>query len=552
MSILQMSISAGLLVIAVIIIRAFFKYRLPKTMFLILWGVVLLRLLVPISIPSRFSIYTVADRFINQTIPGNVAPMIRDILPLARPVIDETDSATGIDIVEAGKAEDAGHIVPLMQEDIPDISPLTIIWLIGMFAMSIFFTVVYSNNRRELRFALPLRNHKFLNEWLSEHKTLRPIHILQSDRITTPVAVGIRKPRIILPRSMNMDDEQLLEHVLMHEYYHIRRFDALWKLLLMFALCIHWFNPFVWIMFWLAIKDLELTCDEMVVRNLGFDTKAAYAYSIIGMAEQQSKFTPLYNGFSKNAAEERIVSIMKYKKPSIIRIVLAVFLVAVPTTAFALSAYASEEIKENVPDTQIVDIVYAKEEVKKDVKVKVKIAPLHIDSSGVVYDEGIYRWPYNAIRVTNTGYKKIMGYEITSLAYDKDGNPLKLYWDARNMTENGEIGSVGFSDGVDYDIVTGILPRSPKSYHHTYVSESPDDIEAGGLSSGEDEVLSYSLLDGWNQSTGKHSAAYIISSVKQVTFEDNSVWENPEYENWLTEYEGKSMDAIVLEDYNIE
>ncbi len=92
--------------------------------------------------------------------------------------------------------------------------------------------------------------------------------------------------------------------------------------------------------------------------------------------------------------------------------------------------------------------------------------------------------------------------------------------------------------------------ESPKSYHHIYVSEQGSRLLS--LSSGEEASVAYSLFDGWDQSTGEYSAAYIISSVKQVTFEDNSVWENPEYENWLTEYEGKSMDAIVLEDYNIE
>jgi len=91
-------------------------------------------------------------------------------------------------------------------------------------------------------------------------------------------------------------------------------------------------------MFVLVNRDLEITCDEMVIRHFGAETKTAYAYSIIGMAEQRSKFTPLYNGFAKNAAEERIVSIMKYKKSTITAIVLAVLLVAGATTAFTASA----------------------------------------------------------------------------------------------------------------------------------------------------------------------------------------------------------------------
>ena len=98
----------------------------------------------------------------------------------------------------------------------------------------------------------------------------------------------------------------------MHEYVHIQRWDALWKLLFALALCIHWFNPLVWLMFVLANRDLELTCDERVIRHFGAGTKQNYAHSLIRMAEQRSKFAPLYSGFSKHVAAERIESIMKF------------------------------------------------------------------------------------------------------------------------------------------------------------------------------------------------------------------------------------------------
>jgi hypothetical protein len=136
-----------------------------------------------------------------------------------------------------------------------------------------------------------------------------------------------------------MSDKQLLNYVLTHEYYHIKRFDSLWKLLFVFALCVHWFNPMAWVMFVLVNRDLELTCDEMVIRRFGTEIKTAYAYSLIGMAEQRSRFTILYNGFSKNAAEERIISIMKTKKLSFISVISAIVLVFVLTAgAMATSA----------------------------------------------------------------------------------------------------------------------------------------------------------------------------------------------------------------------
>ena len=326
MSILQMSISAGILVIAIIIIRVVALNKLPKKMFLVLWGIVLCRLLIPVSIPSRFSFYSIMNGIINHISPHTSVSDIGNILP-----------SNGI------AAGTTGQITTTTPEQVFSITPTTIIWIVGMLAAFIFFAVVYFKNYRELRFALPVRDNEFLNEWLAKYRALWPITIMQSDRITTPVAVGMVKPRIILPKPMDIEDKSLLQYVLTHEYYHIKRFDTFWKLLLACALCIHWFNPMVWVMFVLVNRDLELTCDEMVIRHFGIDTKTAYAYSLIGMAEQRNKFAPLYNGFSKNAAEERITAIMKFKKSSVLTIVLAAILVVGTTTVFAASAAANTE-----------------------------------------------------------------------------------------------------------------------------------------------------------------------------------------------------------------
>ena len=579
MSILQMSISAGLLVIAIVIIRAAALNRLPKAMFLILWGVVLLRLLVPVSIPSQYSVYTVVDEIWSRAAPDTAAPVIENILPIGGPATKAADETDAADKTTATNETDvADQTAPRLQEQMFSIEPTTIIWLIGMLAMFIFLAVVYFKNYRALRISLLIRDNDFLNEWLTEHRIIRPITIMQSDMITTPVAVGMMKPRIILPKSMNLDDKQLLRYVLTHEYYHIRRFDMLWKLLLAFALCIHWFNPMVWVMFILASRDLELTCDEMVIRYFGADTKTAYAYSLIGMAEQRSKFTPLYNGFSKNAAEERIRAIMKYKKSSVIAITLAVLLVIGTTTAFALSASASANTTVNPPDIQ--NNVTSTND---GGRVNNEAAPLCINYSRVQYDDSEYHWPSNAISITNSSDKVITNYEIACLAYGKDGNPIELYWDALNVAANGEVGSVGYGPGgVDYGIVTGISPVSPKSYshvyQHVYISGQPpvdlltsleeqfgyewvqkwlEEWKESEKELAQEQTMApmqtnemlYPLFDGWEQSTGEHTAKYIISCVKQVTFEDGGVWINPEYENWLSSYQGKTVAINTLENY---
>ena len=327
MSVLQMSVSAGLLVAAIVIIRAVALNRLPKTTFLILWGVVLLRLLVPVSIPSPFNV------FISLNGPWNApAPVsAQNSVPAAAPVIAH------------GLQADAGGVVAAAEQAAGwSLTPIMIVWLSGMLMALIFFAVIYVKNYRELRSALVIDDDDFLNAWLAEHTIKRPVRLLRSDRIATPVAAGIIHPRIILPKAMDMADRELLRYVLAHESCHIRRWDTLWKLLLVITVCIHWFNPMVWIMFVLFNRDLELTCDETVIRRFGAETKAAYAYSIIGMAKQRSKFTPLHNGFSKNAAEERIVSIMQCKKSTSAAVLLAVLLVVGTTTAFVTSPWIGD------------------------------------------------------------------------------------------------------------------------------------------------------------------------------------------------------------------
>lgn len=323
MDILQMSIQGGLLVIAIVVIRAIALNKLPKTTFLVLWGVALIRLLVPFSFSSRFSAYSFVDNTFDR-VSTNITPT-----PATTPL--PNNQAIG---------EVLNTPTQMIGQQANTIDPLTVVWLIGILVAVIFFTVVFWRNCRELRFAWIIRENRFIDKWQNDHKLLRPLSVLQSDRLTTPITVGYLRPRIILPKSMNLEDEQLLRYVLTHEYYHIRRFDTVWKLLVTLALCIHWFNPLVWVMVILVNRDLEITCDEMVVRHFGADTKTAYAYSLIGMAEQRSKLAPFYSGFSKNATEERITAIMRVKKHSLIAVFISVMVVAGTTTVFATSAAA--------------------------------------------------------------------------------------------------------------------------------------------------------------------------------------------------------------------
>ena len=314
-----MSFSAALLVIVVISVRFFAIDRLPKTMFLALWGLALFRLLVPVSIPLPAGI----SSFINR-------------LPIPSLFVNSSSSEP---VALINIPPGVNHVVqPVFQTDI-----LPIIWICGMIILFVIFVALYLRTHRKLKFATDIRDNDFINSWLADHKHIRPVTVLRSDRISSPLAVGIIKPRIILPASLELTDTRRLDFILTHEYFHIKRFDALWKLLLIIVICIHWYNPVVWIMFILANRDLELTCDHMVLRHFSTDVKSEYAFMLINMIQRKNDLQPIHSGFNINCNQERIISIMKNKKPSIFNIIPAVLIVTVLTFGVLMTTACDED-----------------------------------------------------------------------------------------------------------------------------------------------------------------------------------------------------------------
>ena len=328
MSLMEMSFAAAVMILAIIVVRALAINKLPKKVFLLLWDVVLLRLLIPFSIPSVFSAYTLVHR----------SEPIREAITQA-PTVGMITQTTGAPINAGISAEVA---VP---SEVRSISPLLIIWSVGFLLCVVFFVVSYVRCYREFQTSLPVKN-AFTVRWLRCHRLKRRIQIRQSDRISAPLTYGILKPVILMPKKTDWENSQQLKYVLLHEYTHICRFDMVTKLIAALALCIHWFNPFVWAMYILFNRDIELSCDESVVRHFGENTKSFYARTLITMEEKKSGLTPLYNSFSRNAIEERIGAIMKIKKITIWILVASVLIIMAIVIPFATSAKDSEAEKQ--------------------------------------------------------------------------------------------------------------------------------------------------------------------------------------------------------------
>lgn len=372
MSLVQMSLSAALMIVAIIILRALTIERFPKKTFLVLWWIALLRLLIPFSIPSVMSIYS----WISPDVPKAVHQEVQEITEsqsTSEPVLKIPSEI----LQNASPQEDAVSVVPEQTRSevvenstqfemtpIPDtdieyveVKPskffseiffdmLPVIWGIGIGVIAAFFGINYWKGVREFRMSLPVEN-EFVNEWLSSHQLRRNITIHQYDCIHTPLTYGIFRPVILLPKESLEQSLSTLNFILTHEWVHIRRFDCVTKILLTATLCIHWMNPLVWVMYLLFNRDIELSCDETVLHLLGRNRRSDYALALIDMEEQKGGFASFASGFGRNAIEERIRAIMKMKKASLITILAAVVVVACVSILFATSA------KNNPIDTEL-------------------------------------------------------------------------------------------------------------------------------------------------------------------------------------------------------
>ena len=210
---------------------------------------------------------------------------------------------------------------------------LSALWLGAALLLAGGFLWSHLRSRRVYGASLPCRDG-FVLDWLGEHPLRRPVQVRTSGRIAAPLTYGVLYPVILLPRGI--EDQGTFACVLAHEHEHIRRFDALRKVFLAAALCLHWFNPMVWVMYVLSNRDIELACDEAALRG-GAD-RERYALALLSMEERRGRWSPSGSHFSGHALEERIKAIMKRKHISMTALAAVLVVMCITTTVFASAA----------------------------------------------------------------------------------------------------------------------------------------------------------------------------------------------------------------------
>lgn len=301
LNIINMSISASYIVLAVLLLRLLLK-KATKWITVVLWGIVAVRLICPFSIESVLSLIPSAET-ISPSIMTDSTPTINTGIPILNntlnPIIGESlapalgDSANPLQV-----------LVPIC----------TAIWIVGMVALLVYTVISYVRVKRKIGTAVLYKNN-----------------IFQSESVVSPFVLGLVKPKIYLP--FNMSGVNMV-HVVAHEQAHIRRKDHLWKPLGFILLTLHWFNPLMWLGYVFLCRDIELACDEKVIKELDHDARADYSQALLTCSVNRRMIAACPLAFGEVGVKDRVKSVLNYKKPAFWIIIAAIVACIVAAVCF--------------------------------------------------------------------------------------------------------------------------------------------------------------------------------------------------------------------------
>ena len=301
LKIVNMSISASWVVIAVLTLRFCLK-KAPKWVNVLLWGIVAVRMVFPFSIESVLSLIPSAET-ISPTIMMEQSPSVQTGVPALNHVINP--------VISGSFTPAPGASANPLQIWIPVLAG---IWLFGIAALFLYSAVSYWRLRRKVCEAVILRGN-----------------IYQSEKVCSPFVLGIIRPKIYLPYHM---DSREMDHVIAHEQTHIRRKDHWWKPLGFLLLTTHWFNPLMWLSYILLCQDIELACDEKVIRKMSNEQRADYTQALVACSVDRRLITACPLAFGEIGVKERVKSVMNYKKPAFWIVLASVIVCAVIAVCF--------------------------------------------------------------------------------------------------------------------------------------------------------------------------------------------------------------------------
>ena len=333
--VLDMTEAAGIVILAVMVVRILL-HRAPKIFSYILWSVVLFRLLCPLTIEIPVSLlpemFSVSDNYALAEEPISIVGASEAAY---RAVGDALNGGLGIQYIRTTQRTDNG-MIRYVSTNWWDVWILfgQYVWVFGMMIMAVRSMILYKRLRNNLVVKVRLRDNIYI-----------------ADDIPSPFVKGIFKPVIYLPPGLNAEEQ---EYIILHEQCHIKRKDPLIKVLAFLALCIHWFNPLVWLAFLQANKDMEMSCDEAVLKKLGQEIRADYAASLLSLATGRRRIVEIPLAFGEGDTKSRIKNLARWTKPvlwmsimaGLVCVVLVVCLIGNPVSENDEISYSEMKFSE--------------------------------------------------------------------------------------------------------------------------------------------------------------------------------------------------------------
>ena len=331
-TVLNMSMTGSVVILLVVLARFLLK-RAPKIFSYALWSVVLFRLLCPVALTAPVSVLNALKPEVQEASESTSV-----VYYLPAEVSQDSDftfipaeNQSGTDSVQAGESEHT-HMDLMMAA--------SYVWITGSAIMILYSVIQYIRLRGKLVGAVVYRGN-----------------VYRADYIDTPFVMGIFSPKIYLPSDVPMNERK---YIIAHERHHIRRCDHIIKLLAYFALCIHWFNPLVWAAFILAGKDMEMSCDEAVIRKMGSQIRADYSASLLRLATHKKIIAGMPLAFGEGDTKGRVMNMAKWKKPRLWVSLICLLLCATILVACAVNPvdeeYSDEQQTEQLPLVDSVEL----------------------------------------------------------------------------------------------------------------------------------------------------------------------------------------------------
>lgn len=339
LQVVNMSLMAAVIIVAILGIRVFLK-RAPKIFSYMLWAVVLFRLLCPISFSTELSVFRVLEWVTSEQgqVDGDDTNFAYAGDRIVTEGIPRGERRTTL-VASEEELMREGYVKTVIEEDrsfqIGIQEVLVVIWLCGMGGLMGYSAVQMLILRRNLIGAVPYQEN-----------------IYYADHISTPFVLGIIRPKIYLPSSLAKSE---WEYIILHERHHIHRGDHIVRIMAFLALCVHWFNPLVWVAFIQSGKDMEMSCDEAVMRQIKQDIRAEYSESLLRLATGRRYMTAMPLSFGEGDTKGRVKNVMRYKKPTLVAIVGAAVLCVIAVVI--LGSNPPEEMEETASQEQIEEVI---------------------------------------------------------------------------------------------------------------------------------------------------------------------------------------------------